>query len=285
MDYWGALSSREIAVAIWAGAIFLWVLRRAEFRRALAGVAGSLLKWKVSAAFAAIGLYIGCVAALLHKLGLWDTSLTKDTLFWVFGVAIPLTFQLGRSAQRGYYTSPVVDALKLTAIVGFVVGKYTFGLWLELLIAPLLALLAGVSAFAQESHEHGSAKAVCDGALALAGLTMVVYALWCMVANLADFATFSTLRELALPATLTAAFIPFLYLLGLVGAYDSALCRISFVLDGRPELVRLAVRGMLARVQAFGRHMARQLTKQSDRSDVEQAIREFSPHGPDRDFP
>jgi hypothetical protein len=60
--------------------------------------------------------------------------------------------------DKSFFKNSVIDNLKLLAILQFVVGVYTFPIWIEILLVPVLALISAMLAIAENEKISPSQK-------------------------------------------------------------------------------------------------------------------------------
>ena len=60
--------------------------------------------------------------------------------------------------DKSFFKNSVIDNLKLLAILQFVVGVYTFPIWIEILLVPVLALISAMLAIAENEKNITKSK-------------------------------------------------------------------------------------------------------------------------------
>ncbi len=240
MDLIHALNSREQATVIWAVIFLVWAMRQEGVRSSLAMVVRAALQWKLVALWVAMSAYVALLTVLLFRLHLWGYPLLKDTLFWMVGAAAVELMNYSAMEKPGYFRKLMGDALKLTVVIQFIVGMYCFSLWAELVLVPLLGMLAGMSVVADSSPQYRPAKTLTDFLLGALGLLIAGNAVYHAVAGASSLASATSLRALALPAFLTVGFIPFSYAFALIANYESLFVRLRLLMRDDEALCRFA---------------------------------------------
>lgn len=84
------LTNREIAVLAWLTFGLVWAMTQPKIRISLGRVALAALTPKIAAPVTVFVLYIGGLVFAASRAGIWDPSLTKDTVIWfvVAGLAL-----------------------------------------------------------------------------------------------------------------------------------------------------------------------------------------------------
>ena len=234
-------NNREVATIIWLFLLFLWVLSRAEIRSSLPGVVKALLGRQMVLAISSMLAYVAVMVLVFSKLGFWDQSAIKDTVFWVLGGAVVMFFNVNKAAGDEHYFRKVVsDNLKLVLVLEFLVNVYTFGLLAELVIVPLIALLLMLKTFVGLKAEYKKVDTFLGYVLGIIGLSLLAFAVYQAIVNLQVFANLRTLRDFLLPPVLSIAFLPFIYGLALYMTYDGLFRRMDFFNGNDPGLARYA---------------------------------------------
>jgi hypothetical protein len=94
--------------------------------------------------------YMTIIIYWLSEFELWNAEPLKNTIFWCVSVGFMSLFKLEQiEKDQGFFKHSVINNLKLLAILQFIVGVYTFSLWIEILLVPVLALIGSMLAIAE----------------------------------------------------------------------------------------------------------------------------------------
>ncbi len=224
------LNNREIAVGVWLLIFSLWAFSIHSVRRSLPRLMTLLLDKKIIISVLAVLLYAFLMVFAFERIGFWDISALKDTVFWLFGVAFVILVNISEAASKeNFFRDAVIDYFKLVLVIEFVVNLYSFSLLIELILVPIVSFLVVMNIFADSKPEYKRVKIVFDYILGLIGIAIIVFTIREIKADFQDFASFRNLRDLLLPIVLTVAFMPFVYLLALIMQYETIFIRIIFV--------------------------------------------------------
>lgn len=160
-----------------------------------------------------LALWTGGAAYLLRSVGLWSMAHMKETAIWFVSVATVTGLQALTSYANPRYRRAVLDGLKLTVLVEFLVALAPFHLAVELVLVPILAILGLMAGLAGTRAEWSSVKKLLDGLLGVAGLVIVLAAGWQTMAAVGQLDGPSLLRSFLLPPLLSALLIPAIFLL------------------------------------------------------------------------
>lgn len=224
------------------------LLSRRTIRESLFGVAQAFFVPSILGLFGALFLYNAGVILVLQTLGVWDLVLLKDTVLWFSFVGMALGFRAATMAQdESLFSSTLKDSVKIILVVEFLVNTYTLPLVGELLLIPLLALLAMVDALAHADHEYAQVARLTTPLLAAAGLAVIGFAISKAIADFGTLWSLNSLRRLLLPPVLSVLLIPLTYTLALYMSYDMLFARLRMGLDVDGAVDRYAKR----RIRAF----------------------------------
>ncbi len=134
------------------------------------------------------------------------------------------------------------DSLKLTVFLEFLTGNYVMSLPAELVFIPFISFLAMLNAYAKFNDEHAQVAKATGFLLMVAGFAVIAFAVWGAIKDFQNLETWSTARAISFPPLMSIAFIPFVYCVVTIIAYESILCWVSFGRDKPPEVVRYARR-------------------------------------------
>ena len=84
------LNNREIAICLVFLFVIIWVLRDKNTRESVSGFLKGFFALRKP--LVVMGIYIVCIIILLYYINFWRLSQLKDTIYWIFGVALILFF-------------------------------------------------------------------------------------------------------------------------------------------------------------------------------------------------
>lgn len=170
--------------------------------------------------YAILFSYLGVMLHWLYSSEIWGLAQAKDVLFWTFSVAIISIFNT-KKKDSAYFSGVILDGLKWTAILEFVVNFYSFSLTVELVLIPFIIFLSLMQAVAETKTEYAALSKQLYNLLAIFGLMIICFTAYKTVTDSGSFFRFETLFDFFLPVLLTVLLIPFLYGLALFSEYES----------------------------------------------------------------
>ena len=227
-DIQAIFNNREIALLFWIALIVLAVLL-SKLRKSLVPIFKILTSKMFLIIFSLIGAYLYGIILLLKNLEVWQTSYLKDVLFWLFSVGLILIFKINESKSNAYFKGIFLSAIKWTIILEFIVNLYSFSLFTEIIILPVLVFLAMTQAVAEMDEKHKMVSKFLQNVIAVAGLLIFSFSLYKTVINFDAVLTFQNLIVFLLPSTITILFIPFVYFLALYSTYESYFIQLDFM--------------------------------------------------------
>ncbi|MCE7517549.1 hypothetical protein LZG37_05345 [Halomonas titanicae] len=231
------LNNREIAIALWLLAISIYIFsssKMAEVRNAFKGVMAALFVRQIMSVLCLMVAYMAIVIYWLSDLGLWNFEQLKNTVFWCVSVGFISLFKLEKiKRDKHFFKHSIIDNLKLLAILQFVVGVYTFTLWVEVLLVPVLVLLGAMLAIAETDRKHHQVKVFLEYCLSSFGLVLIVYTLYMLITNFGEFGKEKTAYDFFVPPLLTLCYLPFVFFMLVYSTYEQVFVRLRFSIQSR----------------------------------------------------
>ena len=238
-DIIGAFNNREKSIAIWLLIFLIWLFWQKNIRKSILEIFKNLFHPKLFLVLLALSSYIVGAIFLLSKIKLWEPALVKDVLFWFFGFAFITFLNLTQfSQQEDYFKKLLIDNLKFIVFVEFITNLYAFSLWLELILVPIIFIIAAMDSLANIKEEYASIRKTLDYILSGIGFMLIIFALFQIIHTYPEFVTAHNVRSFLLAPILTIIFTPFLYLLALYTTYENLFVRVNRFLEQDRDLVR-----------------------------------------------
>jgi hypothetical protein len=218
------VTSREIALVAWLGVALIVGIFNASVRRGLAGVVKTALMPKLLIpAIVSLG-WVGLIIWELYRVGFWNVSLWWDTGAFLAVGATALVWRAVQSKDFSlqFYTRIVLQTLGLSVILGTAAAAYNFPVVVEILLVPWLVLLGGMQALAESTEDYNGVGKVVRGLVTLTGLAIFARAIQGAFVDYHGFLSLQTVRSLLLLFVLTLAYLPYLFLMRVWAAYDTA---------------------------------------------------------------
>src|SRR5659263_597808 len=184
-------------------------------------------------------VYVALIIMLLYKAKLWDFLLVKDTIIWTLGTGFVLLLKSNKALQdNNHFRKIVFDILTLTVVLEFITNFYTFDLWVEIFLFPVLLFIVTINAYAGLNEKFKKVKNLTNLILAIYGIYILLFAFSQVISNYHSLVTLYNLQTLVLPLFLTVVYIPCLYVIALITAYDKLFSRLEFLIRKDKALVK-----------------------------------------------
>ena len=249
-------NNREIALAIWLIVGIMFVLSKKPIREGFQGVWKTFCQRLILVPLGLMVCYIIFVVFGLHKIGLWDMCLLKNTVLWSISAATVSFFRIPQIIEdEHYFRNTIKDNFKFIALIEFVVAFYTFPLWAELLIVPVVTVLVAIQTYAEMKEEYAPVEKLLNGLLSLFGGSLITYAVYKLFTDFGTFTQPETLTDFSLPIVLSLLFLPFLFALALYVNYENTFLRLN------SRIKNTTLRRYAKRAALFGFHTRTGLLK------------------------
>jgi hypothetical protein len=226
-----SLSTREIAIIIWLIVFLIIIFLIKSTRKAAFDVLKAFFTIKLIIPFIGMTLYILLILYLLSCIGLFNTSLIKDAIFWFFVGAIPLFFKASdiKKKYKNFFRNNAIEFLTLTTVFSFFINFYTFNIIFELILIPIIILIAGLIAVSKTNEKYKIVENFLINIIAILMVFLILNFLYNLFINPDGFFNMNTGITYILPAILTITLLPYIYALALYIEYDTFYLRLKVV--------------------------------------------------------
>lgn len=277
------LSTREWATLIWGCIFMLYVLCHREIRKSLWNVIVIFFDKKLRILWEIILLYVLTITMVFCYLPIWENIYIKDIIIWLlFSGLIYCMNAVSSEADETYIKKILKDNLKFTMILEFFMSTFTFNIWIELAIIPVITIITVMNVIAERKEEYKNVHKLLDSVLAIAGFWIFYETIKIGINEYKQLNIINTLVSFIIPIAYLILIIPLEYALELYSKYELLFLRMTFKeeKDKKTKIRhRLAVicscRISARRVLLFQReYMGRMYVKMKD-NEFEKLIREF----------
>lgn len=237
-------NTREIALFIWIAILIIYLMTGRSGRESIFKILRSLFTTKMGIIYLSMLAYVFMIVYTLFQFGLWDTSQLKNTVVWVLTVGSAAMFDVTNDKKGNYFKITVKDVFQFTLVSEFIIGFYTFNIFIELLIIPLAVMISGMSFVSEKDRKYELLRKPLKNILALSGLFLICYSVYRISTDFFSFATKGTLSEFLIPPALSFLFLPYVYILSIYINYEDVFTGVDRVIKKR-SLIRYA------KIQAF----------------------------------
>ena len=277
------LSTREWATLIWGCIFMLYVLCHREKRKSLWNVIVIFSDKKLRILWEIILLYVLTITMVFCYLPIWENIYIKDIIIWfLFSGLIYCMNAVSSEADETYIKKMLKDNLKFTMILEFFMSTFTFNIWIELAIIPVITIITVMNVIAERKEEYKNVHKLLDSVLAIAGFWIFYETIKIGINEYKQLNIINTLVSFIIPIVYLILIIPLEYALELYSKYELLFLRMTFKeeKDKKTKIRhRVAVicscRISVRRVLLFQReYMGMMYVKMKD-NEFEKLIREF----------
>lgn len=223
------LSTREWATLIWGCIFMLYVLCHREIRKSLWNVIVIFFDKKLRILWEIILLYVLTITMVFCYLPIWENIYIKDIIIWfLFSGLIYCMNAVSSEADETYIKKILKDNLKFTMILEFFMSTFTFNIWIELAIIPVITIITVMNVIAERKEEYKSVHKLLDSILAIAGFWIFYETIKIGINEYKQLNIINTLVSFMIPIVYLILIIPLEYILELYSKYEVLFVRMTF---------------------------------------------------------
>lgn len=223
------LSTREWATLIWGCIFMLYVLCHREIRKSLWNVIVLFFDKKLRILWEIILLYVLTITMVFCYLPIWENIYIKDIIIWfLFSGLIYCMNAVSSEADETYIKKILKDNLKFTMILEFFMSTFTFNIWIELAIIPVITIITVMNVIAERKEEYKSVHKLLDSILAIAGFWIFYETIKIGINEYKQLNIINTLVSFMIPIVYLILIIPLEYILELYSKYEVLFLRMTF---------------------------------------------------------
>lgn len=233
-------------------------------------------------------VYVTGMTVVLYQLNVWTPVLLKDTLLWFLFCSFAMMMRfVTSSANEDVFRSVLVDNAKISLVLEFVVNIYSFPIFVELILVPVMSIVVMTQAYTATNENYRPVQKLTEGILAITGLVLIYLSLDNGIRNYQELATVDTVRAVFLPAVFSIGFAPFIYIAVLVSTYEQVFLRLRFGDKKPPDVIRYARRSIfrkfgldLSGLRSFLKSSAFNLIQIRTKDDINDVLNSQIDYGP-----
>lgn len=223
------LSTREWATLIWGCIFMLYVLCHREIRKSLWNVIVIFFDKKLRILWEIILLYVLTITMVFCYLPIWENIYIKDIIIWfLFSGLIYCMNAVSSEADETYIKKILKDNLKFTMILEFFMSTFTFNIWIELAIIPVITIITVMNVIAERKEEYKSVHKLLNSILAIAGFWIFYETIKIGINEYKQLNIINTLVSFMIPIVYLILIIPLEYILELYSKYEVLFLRMTF---------------------------------------------------------
>ena len=225
-------NNREIAIIVWLTLIIILFSFKNGVLKSYFELLKAFFQDKIISSVLISVIYVELIILFLALFDFWKPDFLKETIFWFLGSAFLLMLNSRKALEnKSYFKNIFRDSFKLIILLEFITNFYSFNLFWELIIIPLISFIVILDIVAGYKNEHRAVKKLTQSILSIIGITLFIFAIKEIFIRSGEFINVDTAKIFLLSIILTILYLPFLYLFVLYMRYENLYLRIGFRFD------------------------------------------------------
>lgn len=241
-EFLESFSNREISIVFWT--LLIVVVMFFVNISASAHLIKSFFAKQLTYIYCTMALYLSAIIYFLYSIGLWETTLFKDFLFWLLTSGFVMLFSFNKLKSNNDFKNILLKLLTVNIILEFIAGNYNFSLIKEMLLIPFATLVSILVIVAQQKkNENEKVIKFLNLILSYIGFAIFGYLLYRLIKSPSELFTVKNLKSFFLSPLLTILFIPFVFLVVAYSKYEQIfrnINRYSFLAKKRKSQIKFA---------------------------------------------
>lgn len=228
------LSTRELASLIWTVILLIILLFRKDLRIQLKKLFTAALDINLWMLYLSFIIYAVFIIIALWLVKFWNILLLNDSLIWLIFSGLGILFHLHNTKDSYYFVKIVKNNITIAAIVEFITNMSSFSFLTEMICVPITLFLTILNIYSDVlSKYQQNYKTAASCLNTLLWSICLIYFSYSIYRTVADFQTINwqvMLKQFLLPAVLTAAFVPYFWIITIYLKYERlfASCNVFF---------------------------------------------------------
>lgn len=227
---------------------------------------------------------IGYAAAsiwFLSTLSIWKWIYLKDVVLWFLLIGIPTTANAASERNTQYFVQLVKENMKIAIFIEFLVGTFTFNLYVELLLVPISTIIFLLYTVSALDKSYKSAEKFFSIVLSILGWTIIFFAIRNVTNESSDLNIPELLVTFSIPITMTFIFLPLSYLFSLYSGYEQLFLQLKFRIRDRRnrKLIALKIISLcnfsISKVEYFKKNYIGKFYLFVDKDEINNIIKSF----------
>ena len=207
-------TTREIATAIWMIIFIVFCLSIKSIRKQIPGLFKVTFDKKLMILYSIIIGYVAIITYGFYKSIFWKNIFLKDILVWFIFTGF-ITCINAVMNKEGYIKKKVYENIKITVIIEFLISMFTFSLVVEMIMIPVLSIIAIMDVIAEREEKYESAH-------------ILYQTIQRTIFEYRELYKLDTVICFLIPIVYTLLMVPLEYCLEVFSAYQSLFIRMSF---------------------------------------------------------
>jgi len=241
-EFFESFSNREISIVFWS--LLIVVVAFSFNISASKHLIKSFFAKKLTYIYCVMALYLSAIIYIFYSIGLWETSLFKDFLFWLLTSAFVMLLSFNKLKNNNDFKNILLKLLTINIILEFIASNYNFSLTIELLLIPFATFISILIIVAQQKkNENEKVIKLLNILLSYIGLAIFCYVIYNLIKSPSELFTVKNLKSFLFSPLLTILFVPFIFLVTVYSKYEEIFMNINrynFLNNKRKSKIKFA---------------------------------------------
>lgn len=226
-------STREVASAIWICVLILFLGTKKKIRKSFLNVVKVACNKYIVIPFILLLIYTIGISTIFKCLGIEITKFIKDVVLWFLFAGVPFAYSSidNKNINLQYFKKYIVDNIKIIAVLQFIISTFTFSIWIELIIVPVITFIILLESVASINEEYKQVQKFLSGIIISFGFIILFSSLGKAITTFKDFGTIDLLITFLIPFVFSIFYVPIVYLFVIYAKYELLFCRIEFAIN------------------------------------------------------
>ena len=168
------LTTREWATVLWGILFVIILLPHKDVRDSMKMVIKTFFTEKLRILWEIIFLYILIITVIFSCFPFWNIIYIKDILIWfIFSGLIFCMNAVSAESDEGYVRKNLKENLKITIVAEFFISTFTFNIWIELIIIPIVAVTVMMDTIAEHDKNYYAVHKLLQMILTIIGFCIL----------------------------------------------------------------------------------------------------------------
>jgi hypothetical protein len=241
-EFFESFSNRETSIVFWS--LLIVVVVFSLNISASKHLIKSFFAKKLTYIYCVMALYLSAIIYIFYSIGLWETSLFKDFIFWLLTSAFVMLLSFNKLKNNNDFKNILLKLLTINIILEFIASNYNFSLIIELLLIPFATFISILIIVAQQKkNENEKVIKLLNLLLSYIGLAIFCYVIYNLIKSPSELFTVKNLKSFLFSPLLTILFIPFIFLVTVYSKYEEIFMNINrynFLNNKRKSKIKFA---------------------------------------------
>jgi len=223
-------TTREIATFVWIIILLIIFLLNKKLRKSLSIVIKLFMGKKLRIIWILLLSLVCVITYVFYKLPIWNCIYLKDIIFWYLfsGIYISMNAVDNKSDEK-YIKNVLRDNIKFIIVLEFILSTFTFNIYIELLLIPLIFFLTIIDEISKSKEEYKGIKKIVDYLLGIIGIIILCKTFFIGISSYKNLNFSETFISFCIPIVYLILVIPYEFLLELYSKYENVFCRMKFM--------------------------------------------------------